>query len=156
VAGKSTKGTKTAKDTKSTASDMDPAALRAAADTLDKEADALFLVGRTRTANINWDRAVALRTEANNIEDARHKPMLATALADLAAIERSDPVADLAAGLIDNGITDEAIWAALRPRLNTQIGNELYNKYRDLSHDRQFPVENHYHFRRVIKRKSAP
>jgi hypothetical protein len=150
VAGKSTKGTK------STASDMDPAALRATADALDKEADALFLVGRIRTANINWDRAVAVRTEANSIEDARRKPILATALANLAAIERSDPVADLAARLIDNGITDEAIWAALRPRLNTQIGNELYNKYRDLSHDRQFPVENHYQVRRVIKRKSAP
>ena len=156
MTGKSTKGTKTAKGTKSTASGMDPAALRATADALDKEADALFLVGHTRTANINWDRAVALRTEANSIEDARHKPILAAALADLAAIERSDPVADLAARLIDNGITDEELWAALRPRLNTQIGNELYNKYRDLSHDRKYPVENHYHFRRVIKGKSAP
>ena len=73
---------------------------------------------------------------------------LADAVAALYAIEKSDPVADLAAHLIAKGFNKRELHAAIGPLLNNPIGNELYNKFCDITLG--VPTENHYKIRRAI------
>jgi hypothetical protein len=47
-------------------------------------------------------------------------------------IEHRDLVADLASRLIYDGMTEAEVIAALGKRINSPIGCELANKYRDL------------------------
>ncbi len=62
--------------------------------------------------------------------------------AALDEIEKADPVAELAARLIYDGITEEELQKALGKRTASPIGNELQNKYRDVA--RSGWTENRY------------
>lgn len=65
--------------------------------------------------------------------------------AALDAIEHSDPVAELAARLLVEGMTEAELQEALGGRTASPIGNELQNKYRDVQ--RSLPIETRYHKR---------
>ena len=64
----------------------------------------------------------------------------------LLAIERDDPVARLAAKLVQEGVTEEQLCKALnaqvRPTIGDPIKNELHNKFRDVT--RCGMTYNHY------------
>ena len=53
--------------------------------------------------------------------------------AALDAIENSDPVAELAARLIAEGLSEVELQRALGERSRSPLGIELRNKYRDIS-----------------------
>lgn len=62
------------------------------------------------------------------------------------AVEKVDPVAELAARIIDAGITEEQLADALRGVVvGDPLKTELQNKYRDLS--RSGWTTNHFHKR---------
>jgi hypothetical protein len=65
--------------------------------------------------------------------------------AALDEIEKADPVAELAARLIYDGVTEVELQKALGGRTAHPLGNELQNKYRDVA--RCGWTENRYHKR---------
>lgn len=67
----------------------------------------------------------------------------------LDAIEHSDPVAEFAARLLAEGMTEAELQEALGGRTASPIGNELQNKYRDVQ--RSLPIETRYHKRWIKK-----
>jgi hypothetical protein len=48
-------------------------------------------------------------------------------------IKNSDPVADLAKHLLDAGVTEHEIWAAVKDRSADPIANELYSDFRSVA-----------------------
>jgi hypothetical protein len=61
----------------------------------------------------------------------------------IAALEKSDPVAELAARIIDAGVTEKQLREALQGVVvNDPLKTELQNKYRDLTLGR-FTINRH-------------
>lgn len=98
-----------------------------------------------------WDDIRTQQSVSRSIAIVEHLERLANIIADLRCIERADPVADLAAKLIKQGVTEHELHAALGTLQSEPIGNEFYNKYRSIA--RGVPTYNHYKVRRPCRRK---